>query len=84
MPLEMNDVEAQIEAFVPDHLLEGSGNQVRSIRLSSSRDLECPEVLSMIAQALAPGRSAFSAAPVLRTVVKSVSDKQRPRRPAGA
>jgi hypothetical protein len=66
----------------PHHLLEGSGSQVRSIRLSSSKDLERPEVLSMIAQALAPSRTAYATAPALRTVVKSVSEKQRSRRPA--
>ena len=66
----------------PNGLLEGRGKQVRSIRLKKPTDIDKPEVAELIAQAVLPHQSAFLAAPALRTVVKSVSAKQRPRRPA--
>ena len=66
----------------PDRLLQGQGSQVRSIRLSSPEELENPTVLSLIQQAVEPCRSSFATAPKLRTVVRSVSEKQRPRRPS--
>jgi len=62
-------------------LLEGQGKQVRSVRLTEPKDLNTPEVEALIAQAVLPYESAFLAAPSLTTIVKSVSDKQRPRRP---
>ena len=65
----------------PDRLLQGQGTQVRGIRLASPDELDRSAVLSLIKQAIDPHRSAFEAAPPLRTVVKSVSQKQRPRRP---
>jgi hypothetical protein len=62
-------------------LLEGQGKQVRSIRLTEPKDINRPEVEALIAQAILPYESAFLAAPSLSTIVKSVSAKQRPRRP---
>ena len=66
----------------PQGLLQGDGVQVRSIRLRSPADLDTAPVQALIAQALAAQAPAFAQAPALRTVVKSVSAKQRPRRPA--
>jgi hypothetical protein len=66
----------------PDGLLEGTGSQVRGITLTGPGDLDAPAVKALIARALAPAATAFAAAPPLRTIVKSVSAKQRPRRPA--
>ncbi len=60
-------------------LLEGK--QVRSVRLTEPKDINTPEVEALIAQAVLPYESAFLAAPSLSTIVKSVSAKQRPRRP---
>jgi uncharacterized protein YdhG (YjbR/CyaY superfamily) len=64
----------------PDGLLQGTGRQVRGLRLGGPRDLDAPKVRALIARALAPEAEAFAAAPSLRTILKSVSAKQRPRR----
>jgi hypothetical protein len=66
----------------PDGLLQGQGTQIRGIRLASPDELDRPAVASLILQAVAPVRTAFEAAPPLRTVIKSVSQKQRQRRPS--
>jgi hypothetical protein len=66
----------------PKGLLGGQGKQVRSIRLGRSTDIEEPEVAALIALATRPHQAAFLAAPPLSTIVKSVSAKQRTRRPA--
>jgi hypothetical protein len=66
----------------PSGLLQGSGKQVRSIRLRSAEDLDSPAVVALVVQAAAAQRMAFEQAPRLTTVVKSVSKTQRPRRPA--
>jgi hypothetical protein len=68
----------------PAGLLEGAGRQVRGVRLDRPEDLDRPELSALIAQATAPHADALSAAPPLRTVVKMVAPKQRPRRPAEA
>ncbi len=65
----------------PEHLLEGSGSRVRSIRLRGPDDLDRPAVQSLIALALAPAAAAFAQAPPLSLLIKSVSPKQRPRQP---
>lgn len=63
----------------PNHLLEGSGAQVRSIKLKPASRLQTPEVAALIDAAVAnaapsPGEGAL--------VIRSISAKQRPRRPA--
>jgi hypothetical protein len=62
-------------------LLQGSGARVRSIRLKPLTLLDSRPVRALIAQAIRPHRQALKVAPPLTTVVKSVSVKQRPRRP---
>ena len=64
----------------PDGLLQGTGRQVRGRRLSAPKNLDEPKLRALIARALAPEAEAFAAAPPLRTILKSVSAKQRPRR----
>ena len=66
----------------PHQRLEGSGVQVRGIRLKSPADFEQPDVRSLIAQACAPVCNDLAQAPPLQSVVKSVVAKQRARRPA--
>ena len=66
----------------PKGLLQGVGKQVRSIRLRSARQLSEPAVKALIAQATEPHREALHRAKPLQTIVKSVSPKQRSRRPA--
>lgn len=65
----------------PGGLLQGTGKQVRSIRLKSARELSDPPVQALIAQAIETQRDALRRAQPLLTTIKSVSDKQRPRRP---
>jgi hypothetical protein len=65
----------------PSCLLQGTGRQVRSIRLRSAEDLDSPAIAALVEQAAAPKRMVFEQAPGLTTVVKSVSKTQRPRRP---
>jgi Domain of unknown function (DU1801) len=65
----------------PEGLLEGSGSTVRSVRLQPVSRLQTPEVGALIDAAVA------NAAPLPATgegplIIKSVSAKQRPRRPA--
>ncbi|HEY2396532.1 MAG TPA: DUF1801 domain-containing protein [Rudaea sp.] len=66
----------------PRSLLEGNGKQVRGITLDAPDELDTAAVKALLRHALAPHAAAFAAAPPLTTVVKSVSEKQRPRRPA--
>ena len=66
----------------PDGLLQGSGTRVRSTRLAAPEDLDRVEVRQLIQRALAPCQSKLATAPPLRTVVKSVSRKQRSRQPS--
>ncbi len=63
-------------------LLEGTGKQVRSIRLATANQISAPEIKSLITQATAPYEAAFQLAPKMSTVVKTTLCKQRPRRPA--
>ncbi len=64
----------------PNKLLKGSGKQARSIRLADVQVLDQPEVLALIdAEAersgLPPGAGSGN------IVIKSISEKQRPRLP---
>src|SRR5438105_3309732 len=66
----------------PKKILRGSGNIVRNVRLSAPGDLDDPYIKRLIDDSIAAASPAFLAdgeAP--RTVIKSVSAKQRPRRP---
>ena len=64
----------------PKKILKGSGKIVRQIRLSDAGDLDQPPIRALIAQAI--GRSAVPFDGPRKLVIKSVSAKQRPRRPA--
>ena len=66
----------------PGRLLQGSGARVRSIRLQPMTLLESNPVQELLVEAIRPHRQALAAALPLTTLVKSVSAKQRPRRPA--
>ncbi|HEV7388729.1 MAG TPA: DUF1801 domain-containing protein [Gemmatimonadaceae bacterium] len=66
----------------PKKLLKGSGNIVRNIRLSSPAHLDDPDLEKLVAAAIAAATPAFpSGAVEPQTIVKSISAKQRPRRP---
>jgi len=69
----------------PDKLLKGSGTTTRHIVLTEgAKTLASPGVRALIEQALAKAEHPFAAGGKGRIVIKSVSAKQRPRRPAGA
>lgn len=65
----------------PEGRLAGSGTRVRHVRLASVATLEEAAVQDLITQVLSRAQAAFAAAPPLKTTVRSVSAKQRPRRP---
>ena len=66
----------------PKKLLRGSGNIVRNVRLSSPSHLGQRDVRDLVDQAITAAKPGFSGkrgAP--HTVIRSISAKQRPRRP---
>jgi hypothetical protein len=65
----------------PEKRLKGSGTVVRHIRLQSAADLDEPYVFALIDQALAKAKFPLDPGAKGRLVIKSVSAKQRPRRP---
>jgi hypothetical protein len=64
----------------PEKLLSGSGNQVRHIRLTDPDKLLAPEVRKLMMVALKIARVPLSAYSKPRTIIKAISDKQRPRK----
>jgi len=66
----------------PKKLLKGSGNIVRNIRLQSPADLDERDVSNFITLAIAAATPPFpQEGGELQTVIRSISAKQRPRRP---
>jgi hypothetical protein len=65
----------------PRKVLRGSGNQVRHVVLESAADLDTPAIRALIAQAVAVSKTKMPSRGG-SLVIKSVSAKQRPRRPA--
>jgi hypothetical protein len=66
----------------PKKLLRGGGNIVRNIRLTSPAQIEEPDVMKLVLQAIAAAVPRFPAdGKEPRTIIKSISAKQRPRRP---
>lgn len=66
----------------PKRLLQGTGKVVRHIKLSSARDLDSPPIRALIKIAVRQSDVPFVRGAVTRLVIKSISPKQRPRRPA--
>ncbi len=67
----------------PKKILQGSGNVVRHIRLESAATLRRPEVAALIDLACERARVPIDPKAPRSLVIKSVSAKQRPRRPKG-
>jgi len=67
----------------PHGLLEGTGKQVRSIRLKRAEDMNSKGTAELIHQAAKPHETSLRASPLLSTVICTVVVKQRPRRPQG-
>ena len=65
----------------PNGLLQGSGTQGAFIRLESVATLDDPKVIDLIQRAVKRQKPTFPAKGRGYTVVKSISAKQRPRRP---
>jgi hypothetical protein len=63
----------------PKKLLKGSGVRVRHIVLETADDLDRDDVRALIAQALSKAKLTMGGK--RRMVIKSISKKQRPRRP---
>ena len=66
----------------PHRLLKGAGSQVRHIRLHEEEALDDPRVDALIAEALERAEVPIDPAASPRLIIKSISAKQRPRRPA--
>jgi hypothetical protein len=65
----------------PKCLLKGSGTVAKHVILSSPNALDDASLMDLMQQAVQRAAVPLSAAPRHRLVIKSVSEKQRPRRP---
>jgi len=65
----------------PERLLQGSGNVVRHIKLASARDLDKPAIRALVKAAVSRSEVPFDRRARGKLVIRSVSKKQRPRRP---
>jgi hypothetical protein len=65
----------------PAGILNGSGNVVRYIVLPNPAMLDDPAVTALMSEAVARARVPFDPKGAHRLIIKSVSAKQRPRRP---
>jgi hypothetical protein len=65
----------------PQGLLKGDGNRNRYIVLQSAKDLDTPAIRALIVEALARASVPIDTSARRRLVIKSISVKQRPRRP---
>lgn len=68
--------------FDPFLLLQGSGSVARHVVLKSLHMLDDPALRALMDDASAKAKLPFNAEGKHRLVIKSVSEKQRPRRPA--
>ncbi len=68
----------------PDGLLQGEGSTVRHIRLEDETTLDRPDVKAMMTTAMEMAKVPFDKDMKYKLVIKSVSAKQRPRRPASS
>lgn len=65
----------------PHNLLQGSGSRWRSLRLAAPETLDDPRVEAFIIQSLSRAEPPIGPETAGGIVIKSVSAKQRPRRP---
>src|ERR1700730_5988468 len=65
----------------PDKVLQGSGTRVRHIVLTAPEILEQPAVKKLMLLALASAKNPLDPKQRRRLIIKSISAKQRPRRP---
>lgn len=65
----------------PKKLLKGSGPAIRQIRLDSPATLDDPAVRALMKEAVSRASVPFDPAGTHRLIIRSISTKQRPRRP---
>ncbi|HEY5547002.1 MAG TPA: hypothetical protein VIK50_13195 [Gemmatimonadaceae bacterium] len=65
----------------PHKLLRGSGTVVRNVRLESASDLNTPAIRALITESLRRAAMPIDPRAKGRLLIKSISGKQRPRRP---
>ena len=68
----------------PHHLLLGSGNQGRFVRLESAAMLDRREIAELLAAAVEESETPLPQTGRGRVIIKSISPKQRPRAPQRA
>jgi Domain of unknown function (DU1801) len=68
----------------PHKILLGDGKQNRYVRLESVATLATPAIVALLSAAVAQAKTPLAPAKRGRTIIKSVSIKQRPRRPSRA
>lgn len=65
----------------PRKLLKGSGHVVRHMRLASAGDLDAPAVRALVRTAVARSDVPFARGKRRELIIRSISPRQRPRRP---
>jgi hypothetical protein len=65
----------------PDQVLKGSGTQARHIVLTDLKILDQPAIKKLMALALKSAKKPLDPKQRRRLIIKSISAKQRPRRP---
>ena len=65
----------------PHGLLKGEGSRVRNVRLHTPEALDDPRIDALIAEALDKADRPIDPAAPQRLIIKSISARQRPRRP---
>jgi hypothetical protein len=65
----------------PQHLLLGSGTVARHIKLASARDLDTPAIRALVKTAVKRSDVPFNKTSRGKLVIRSISKRQRPRRP---
>jgi len=68
----------------PEKLLKGSGKRARHVVLDDAALLDRPAVQALMSRALECAPKPLNRTGRRRTVIKSISAKQRPRRPGGS
>ena len=66
----------------PHRILNGSGSRVRHVRLHTPEAFDDPQVQDLIEAALDRSKPPIDPAAEQELIIKSISAKQRPRRPA--
>jgi len=65
----------------PQKILQGSGNQVRHIRLENAATLDRPEVKALMSRAIEASETPFNPAGRRKMLIRMASAKPRSRRP---